>query len=202
MNTLRFIAFSAFAYGVFTGPAFAQSAVIDPNASSISLTTEQYKALVKCTLEKHPNETKRYATYHFQRRDQQTPDENERDPDSRLLIAALDGCVALASGMPFPFSPDRLVNDWANAYSVVRSASPAVIDMQSLAECAAKYNPGLARAYLQIIDTPSAHQAVQRRMTMVSLTMPPCTPTRDIKVDHDKFPRLVRKALDTNRVAN
>ena len=102
--------------------AVSQPAIIDTNAKSRPFTGADFDALVKCSLEKHPETTKRYATYHLQRRDRQTWQENEKDQDSDLLMPSLAGCIVFGNGEPVPFSFDALIYRWAAAHSVSEKA--------------------------------------------------------------------------------
>ena len=101
-------------------PAQAQPANIHWDAKPRVFTSAEYEALVACTLEKHPDTTKRYATYHLQRRSAQTWQENERDPDSELLMPSLEGCMEFRNGEQFPFSLNALILRWAAAHSISR----------------------------------------------------------------------------------
>lgn len=196
------ITLSAIVSGMLATTVSAQSAAIDLNAPIVLLTTQQYVTLVACTLNKHPTETKLYARYYLQRRDQRSPDENERDPDSKLMLQSLDGCFTPISGKPLPFSPQRLVNDWAVAHNISRVAPPQITNMQSLADCTAKHNSGFAHAYLNILHMPSGNQPLRMRMVLQGLTMPPCTAEGGLQIDHSAFSKLLRKALDKSKAAN
>ena len=99
-------------------PAYAQPGIIHWDAKPRVFTSVEYEALVACTLEKHPDTTKRYATYHLQRRSTQTWQENERDPDSELLMPSLEGCMEFRNGEQFPFSLNALIQRWATAHSI------------------------------------------------------------------------------------
>ena len=101
-------------------PALAQPGIIRLDAKPRPFTHADFETLVACTLEKHPDSTKRAATYFYQRRDNQTPQENKLDPDSDTFSPSLEGCISLANGEPFPFSPDALVHRWASAHKISR----------------------------------------------------------------------------------
>jgi hypothetical protein len=105
--------------GLAVSPLFAQSsAIIDLNAKPRQFSRADFDALVACTLEKHPSETRRYARYHLERRDMQSWQENEKDPDSKLLMPAMKGCIAFADGEQIPFSLESLIFRWAAAHNI------------------------------------------------------------------------------------
>lgn len=80
---------------VAQSPATAEkprgAATLDWNAKPRAFSTSDYEQLLSCTLSRHPKETRGYAEYHLHWRDIQTPEQNERDPNSELLTPALDG---------------------------------------------------------------------------------------------------------------
>ena len=96
--------------------AMAQSGYIDLKAKPKPITQAEYDAMVQCTVEKHPDETRRYAKYHVERRDKQTWQENEKDPDSKLLIRSFEGCYEFEDGKPISFSLDAVIYSWYRSH--------------------------------------------------------------------------------------
>ena len=169
-----------------------KSATINLNAKPRPFSAENYKTLLACTLARHPNETRRYAEYHLQRRIIQTPKQNEGDPDISLFSDALDGCFEAVRGEPLPFSPDHLIGDWGDAYDLV------VVDTASLARCAARNNRTFASGYLQIAKDPT-RKAVHRTMLLSALSSPPCAPASQFSVDQMQLVPLLTKELEDAR---
>ena len=195
MSTLRFAV--AMLWLAVSLPVAAQPAIIDWSAKPRPFSEADYAQLLTCTIKVHPEESRRYATYHLIRRDTQAPEQNERDPDSQLLMPALEGCLQMKNGEVYPFSLDRLIGDWGTAYNV--GVAPA--DMTALAACIAKNYPGGARAYLQFQEDGSEKSARIRRLLTYSILLPPCSTTRRITLDHAKFAPVLRAALTSQKVA-
>ncbi|MFC4292204.1 hypothetical protein ACFOWX_07225 [Sphingorhabdus arenilitoris] len=160
--------------------AFAQPAVIDLNAKPRPFTNDDFEALVVCSLDKNSDITRRYATYHLLRRDKQTWQENEADPDSKLLMPAIEGCIEFKNGEPMPFSIDALISRWGAAHGI--SQAVTVMDEASLAKCAVRSHEQLARVFVQVMADPS-HKPAVRRMTATSLAAPPCEPAPNVTVN-------------------
>ena len=163
-------------------------AKLDWNAKPRAFSTSDYEQLLTCTLSRHPKETRGYAEYHLHRRDAQTPEQNERDPNSHLLTPALEGCLQMADGEPFPFSLDQLIADWGKAHSMV------VVDAASLAKCAALNNSEAASAYVAVAQNPTM-RAKSLSMMQAALTMPPCSPVKPFSAKQNELLSLLIKEL-------
>ncbi|KGB51671.1 hypothetical protein FG91_04033 [Sphingopyxis sp. LC81] len=179
---------------VAQSPATAEkprgTATLDWNAKPRAFSTSDYEQLLSCTLSRHPKETRGYAEYHLHWRDIQTPEQNERDPNSQLLTPALDGCLQMADGEPFPFSLDRLIADWGKAHSMI------VVDAASLASCAARNNNLAATGYVAVAKDPTM-KAKSLNMMQTALTMPPCSPVKPFSVKQNELLSLLTKELAT-----
>jgi hypothetical protein len=116
----RLLAIAAITSLALAAPAGAQPAIIDLNAKPRPFSSADFHALVRCTLKRHPDTTRRYAAYHLLRRNKQSWQENVRDPDSKLMLASLEGCIALANGEPYPFSLDALIYRWGSAHDILK----------------------------------------------------------------------------------
>lgn len=125
-----------------------QPAVIDLNAKPDPFSQSDYDAMLACTLEKHPDETRRYAEYHLVRRNNQTWQENEKDPDSDLMMPIIESCYEIEMGKPFPFSLDKLIFDWSEAHSTFaenpKSKPMKVGNAADLAACAVQNHRDIA----------------------------------------------------------
>jgi hypothetical protein len=163
-------------------------AKLDWNAKPRAFSTGDYEQLLSCTLSRHPKETRGYAEYHLHRRDAQTPEQNERDPNSQLLMPALEGCLQMADGEPFPFSLDQLILDWGIAHSIV------VVDAASLAKCAALNNVEAASGYVAVAKNPTM-RAKSLSMMQAALTMPPCRPVKPFSAKQNELLSLLIKEL-------
>src|SRR3546814_20864818 len=86
-------------------------------------------------------------------------------------MPALEGCLQMADGEPFPFSLDQLILDWGIAHSIV------VVDAASLAKCAALNNVEAASGYVAVAKNPTM-RAKSLSMMQAALTMPPCRPVK------------------------
>jgi hypothetical protein len=158
-------------------PAFAQPAVIDLSAKPAAFSRGQYSELVKCTLKKHPEETRRYATYHLTRRDVQTPDQNEADPDSKLMLPIIQSCYRLEVGKVVPFSLDALIADWGRAYNISVAPQPRIATAEALATCAMRNNP---QAVAKVVTEPRPAGAI---MNLDKLFGYRCSPAPNFKLD-------------------
>ncbi len=163
-------------------------AKLDWNAKPRAFSTVDYEQLLSCTLSRHPKETRGYAEYHLHWRDIQTPEQNERDPNSQLFMPALEGCLQMADGEPFPFSLDQLIADWGKAHSMM------VVDAASLAKCAARNNIAAANGYVAVAKSP-AMKAKSLGMMQSALTIPPCRPAKAFSVKQDELLSLLTKEL-------
>ncbi len=159
---------------------FGQSGMIDLAAKPQPFSQSDFETLVACTLEKHPDETKRYATYHLLRRNVQTPEQNEADPDSKLMFSAIKGCFEFKNGHPIPFSLDQLISRWGSAHRISQAA--IVKDEASLAKCAVRNHKGMASVFVKVMADPS-HKPAVRRMSAISLTAPPCEPAPSVSLN-------------------
>ena len=178
--------------------AFAQSpaeaekqngvAKLDWNAKPRVFSISDYDRLLSCTLSRHPKETRGYAEYHLHWRDIQTPEQNERDPNSQLFLPALEGCLQMADGEPYPFSLDKLIADWGKAHSLI------VVDVASLARCAALNNVEVARGYVAVAKSP-AMKAKSLSMMQAALTMSPCRPMKPFSATQSELLTLLTKEL-------
>ena len=184
MRKPRWIVLAAF--GVLAQPASAQGvAVVDLNARPAAFSEADYQALLGCTLERHPDETRRYAEYHLFRRNTHTPRENEADPDSRLMLPIIQDCFEIEVGKPFPFSFDALIADWGKAHNLFANASVPgpmrVRTSEDLAKCAVAHHPAVVSQIL----------AMQRPLGAVrhlgELMGPLCDTGNDFKVNVDAF---------------
>ncbi len=176
----------------------AQNAVVDLSAKSAPFSAEQYAQLLKCTLERHPEETRRYAAYHFQRRDVQTPTQNEADPDSSLMILIIKSCYKLESGKVIPFSLDSLTADWAKAHGIsIPGPKPRIATSDELAQCVYKNDPALVE---KILAEPRPGGFLKNFSKMIGKD---CWPANNIRLDADriysKFEELAGK--DAKKVA-
>jgi hypothetical protein len=193
-------AFFAFLFVALPVSAVAQGgAEIDNGVRSSAFTSTDYDKMLACTLLRHPDETKRYAQYYLQRRSVQTPAQNESDPDSSLMIPALQGCFEFKNGQPIPFSLDRLTADWGQAHNI--AAGVIVTDMASLANCVVRYNPSGARAYSQYRYDGTQPSAKNRRMLMYAMVIPPCVGSGTLSVDHNKLRKLILAAFSAQQVS-
>lgn len=164
-------------------------AKLDWNAKPRAFSASDYERLLSCTLSRHPKETSGYAEYHLHWRDVQTPEQNERDPNSQLLKPALEGCLQMADGEPFPFSLDQMIADWGKAHSMI------VVDAASLARCAALNNVEAANGYVAVAKNP-AMRAKSLGMMQTALTMPPCRPVKPFSVKQNELLSLLAKELE------
>ena len=173
------------------GMSNAASAAIDLNQKPKAFSAEDYNKLVACTIERHPDETRRYAAYHFLRRNQQTPDQNERDPDSGLMLPALKGCYEIKVGTFLPFQPDALAASWAKAHGV---AEPRLVSTtEELAECAARYFRNDAKQFIRI---PA--RTIESISYATRLIGPMCRTNGRIKIDVNVLrSELTRKLAET-----
>lgn len=161
---------------------------LDWNAKPRPFSSSDYEQLLSCTLSKHPKETRGYAEYHLQWRDIQTPEQNERDPNSQMFTPALEGCLQMADGEPYPFSLDQLIADWGKAYSLI------VVDAASLARCAALNNDLAARGYVAAAKSPTM-KAKSLSMMQTALAIPPCRPVKSFSVKQSELLSLLTKEL-------
>jgi hypothetical protein len=163
-------------------------AKLDWSAKPRAFSNTDYEQLLSCTLSRHPKETRGYAEYHLHSRDIQTPEQNERDPNSQLFLPALEGCLQMADGEPYPFSLDRLIADWGKAHSLI------VVDAASLARCAALNNVEAARGYVAVAKSPTM-RAKSLSMMQAALTIPPCRPIKPFSADKSELLSLLTKEL-------
>lgn len=163
-------------------------AKLDWNAKPRAFSTSDYEQLLSCTLSRHPKETRGYAEYHLHWRDIQTPEQNERDPNSQLFLPALEGCLQMADGEPYPFALDKLIADWGKTHSLI------VVDAASLAKCAALNNVGAARGYVAVAKNPSM-KAKSLSMMQTALTIPPCRPVKPFSIKQSELLSLLTKEL-------
>jgi len=170
------------------------TAVINWNAKPRPFSSEDYAKLLSCTLSRHPDETRRYAEYHLQWRHLQSPEQNERDPNSSLFMPALAGCFEIADGEPFPFSLDKLIGDWGRAYVLI------VVDTASLAKCTARNNDLLARAFVMAAQDPTIKPSHVKGL-MGSLSVPPCAPVSPFSLNQTELLSLLIKELKERSAA-
>jgi len=180
-------------------PAQAQeTVVIDLNEQVKPFSEQEYAALVACTLERHPDETRRYAQYHFNRRDAQTPDENVADVDSDLGISSISTCYQFEDRKPIPFSLDRLIGDWANHHGV--KDTTGVQTIQEFANCAANSTPSFAHAYLNTYRSTSKSKITTLSLLVRSMGVPPCIIRGDnVQIKFDELYGLFDKILRGSR---
>lgn len=181
------------------GAVHGQSGTINLAANPQPFSHSDFETLVACSLEKHPDESKRYATYHLLRRNVQTPEQNEADPDSKLMLPAMKGCFEFKNGHPIPFSLDQLISRWGSAHGV--SQAVIVTDEASLAKCAVRNHKGTASAFVQVMADPSQKLAV-RRMLATSLTAPPCEPAPNTSLSLTQLVGHLRAVLQNGEATN
>jgi hypothetical protein len=110
-------------------------AVVDFNAPMPAFSEADYQRLLQCSLERHPELTRRYAEFYLLRRDNQTSEENTLDPDSGLLLKAWDGCYTSDPGV-IPFNINALILDWGIAHGFERIK---VTNLDGMADCISNY---------------------------------------------------------------
>jgi hypothetical protein len=178
-------------------PLAAQNQVtIDLSQRPEPFSQRDYSELVACTLREHPSETRRYAEYHLLRRDIQSVEENEADPDSRLLMDAFKGCYEFQNGKPIPFLLDRVIGDWATYHQI---SSGRITNVLELATCAASNQRSFASAYLQFADGSSPKDERHRRMMLNAITIPPCSLAAGVQIDTAEFTKALRKVMGAKR---
>ncbi|WOE73923.1 hypothetical protein [Alterisphingorhabdus coralli] len=171
------VAFLPVAVGIMlttSSVAAQETAVIDLNAKPAPFSQSDYDNLLACTLREQPEKTRRYSEYHLLRRNNQTVEENEADPDSGLMMEAIGDCFEFENGKPIPFSLNALVSDWGKAYEVYgRSGIQGTMVFKNaaeLADCAVLYHRALVDEMLSLPRPMGAIQYLNDFMGSQCLT--------------------------------
>lgn len=181
------------------GLSAQNTAVIDLNERPQPFSQADYDALLSCTLREYPEETRKYAEYHLLRRNNQSVEQNEADPDSKLMMKAIGNCFTFGSGKPIPFSPDALIGDWGKAHDVyARTGSPGPMgfaNAEGLAACALTHHRAIVNEMLLETRPMGALRYLSQ------FVGPQCYPQGSERLDIDRFYAAIDKKLEQDGAA-
>jgi hypothetical protein len=183
-----------FAMTASLGLSAQNVAVIDLNERSQPFSKADYDTLLSCTLRAYPEETRRYAEYHLLRRNNQSVERNEADPDSKLMMKAIGECFSFGNGKAIPFSLDALIGDWGKAHDVyARAGRPGPMgfaNAEELAACALTHHRAIVNEMLLEARPMGALRYLSQ------FVGPQCYPQGSERLDIDRFYAAIDKKLE------
>ncbi len=193
------VLFAVFAVAVLSPLSAQNVAVIDLNERPQPFSQADFDALLASTLREQPEETLRYSEYHLLRRNNQSVEQNEADPDSKLMMKAIGNCFTFGSDKPIPFSPDALIGDWGKAHDVyARTGSPGPMgfaNAEGLAACALTHHRAIVNEMLLETRPMGALRYLSQ------FVGPQCYPQGSERLDIDRFYAAIDKKLEQDGAA-